>query len=136
MTSPSRVWISPHDDGPVPARALILVGLIEQRVAQKMMGVQHERRLTVEIGHDDPLLAGSVDPLKERIVRRRIEYRQEASAARKRQADNALRVHRLSLVGNRQVVEIEKVLDSGRFQLTDVAAAGSGTRDQGRTSRS
>src|ERR1700730_7268232 len=59
----------PHDDRPVPARALILIGLIEQRVAQKMMGVQHERRLTVEIGHDDPLLAGSVDPLKERIVR-------------------------------------------------------------------
>jgi hypothetical protein len=59
----------PHHDRPVPARALLLVGPIEQRVTQEMMGVQHERGLTTHIGHDDPLLAGSVDSLKERIVR-------------------------------------------------------------------
>jgi hypothetical protein len=58
----------PYDDRPVPARAVVLVGLIEQRVTQEMVGVQHERRLTIEIGYDDPLLAGGVDPLKERIV--------------------------------------------------------------------
>ena len=32
-----------------------------------MMGVQHERGLTVQIGNDDPLLTGRVDSLKERI---------------------------------------------------------------------
>ena len=37
----------------------------------------------------------------------------------------------LALFGNRQVVEVEKVLHSGRFQLTDVATIGSGARNQG-----
>ena len=32
------------------------------------MEVQHERGLTVQIGNDNPLLAGDVYPLKERIV--------------------------------------------------------------------
>jgi hypothetical protein len=45
--------------------------------------------------------------------------------------NNALRVYWLTLFGNRQVVEIEKVLHSSRFQLTDVATAGSGARNQG-----
>ncbi len=58
----------PYDDRPVPARAPILVELIEQRVTQEVMGVQHERWLTPGVGHDDPLFARSVDPLKERIV--------------------------------------------------------------------
>jgi hypothetical protein len=58
----------PYYDRPVPACSLNGFGLIEQRVAQEMMGVQHIRRLTSEISHDDPLLAGGVDPLKERII--------------------------------------------------------------------
>src|SRR5262245_47723668 len=36
----------PYDDRPVPAPAPILVELLEQRVTQEMMGVQHERGLT------------------------------------------------------------------------------------------
>src|SRR5260370_25085943 len=60
-----------------------------------------------------------------------MECWQDASAARKRQANNALRVYGLALFGNRQVVEVEKVLHSGRFQLTDVATIGSGARNQG-----
>ncbi len=68
-----RLHIS-DDDRPVPACTLNRFGLIEQRVTQEMMGVQHKRRLTSEISHDDPLLAGGVDPLKERIVWRRIEW--------------------------------------------------------------
>src|SRR5260370_25391361 len=60
-----------------------------------------------------------------------MECWQDASAARKRQANNALRVYGLALFGNRQVVEVEKVLHSGRFQLTDVATADSGARNQG-----
>src|SRR5262249_10961709 len=56
----------PYDDRPVPAPAPILVELLEQRVTQEMVGVQHERRLTPEIGHDDPLFARGVDPLQER----------------------------------------------------------------------
>jgi hypothetical protein len=58
----------PYYDWPVPACSLNGFGLIEQRVKQEMMGVQHKRRLTSEISHDDPLLAGGVDPLKERII--------------------------------------------------------------------
>ena len=76
-------------------------------------------------------LAGGVDLLKERIVWRRIERWQNASAACKRQADNALRVDGLALFRHRQVVEIEKVLHSGRFKPTDVAPTGSGARNQG-----
>ena len=49
----------------------------------------------------------------------------------KREANNAFRVYWLALFGNRLVVEIEKVLHSSRFQLTDVATAGSGARNQG-----
>jgi hypothetical protein len=37
----------------------------------------------------------------------------------------------LTLFGNPQVVEVEKVLHSGRLQLADVATADSGSRNQG-----
>src|SRR5260370_3499684 len=60
-----------------------------------------------------------------------MECWQDASAARKRQANNAWRVYGLTLFGNQQVVEVETVLHSGRFQLTDVATADSGARNQG-----
>src|SRR6476660_5242651 len=53
------------------------------------------------------------------------------SAARKRQANNALRVYGLALFGHWQVVEVEKVLYSSRFELADVATGGSGARNQG-----
>src|SRR5262249_56182853 len=76
-----------------PPAAPILVALLDQRVTQEMMRVQHERRLPPEIGHDDPFFARGVDPLKERIVGRRFEGREDASAARQRQANDALRVH-------------------------------------------
>src|ERR1700730_2485398 len=60
-----------------------------------------------------------------------MEWWQDASAACKRQADDALRVYGLALFGNRQVVEVEEILHSGRFQLADVATIGSGARNQG-----
>jgi hypothetical protein len=47
------------------------------------------------------------------------------SQRRKRQANN------VALFGNRQVVEVEKVLHSSRFELTDVATVGSGAPNQG-----
>ena len=61
-----------YNERPVPTRALRFLRLFEQGIPQEMMGIQHERRLTCHIRHNDPLLAGCVDLLEEGILGRRI----------------------------------------------------------------
>ena len=108
------------DDRPVPIGGGIAVELVEQRVAQEMMGIEHEHRLAGWIGDDYPSHARRIDLAQERIIGDAVEFRQHAALIGERQAQDALGVDLLALVADGDVVEIEEVLRAGRFQLADL----------------
>jgi len=113
-----------HNDWPMPIVVGIDVELIEQRVTEELMGIQHKDRLAGEVGDDDPFLARGVDLPEESIIRRTFEMWQHAAIVRLRQADDALRVHHLALVHDQHIVEIEKIAGADRLQFSNIAAAG------------
>ena len=95
-----------------------------------MVGVQNKNRLAAWIGHDDPFHARGINPPQEWVIGRTIEFRQQASALCQRQADDALRMHRLAFFRDRHVVEVEKISGTDGFQPPDIAAAGGAAQHQ------
>ena len=112
------------DDRPVPVRSGIALELVEQCIAKKMMRIQHKNRLAARIGHDNPFHARGINSPEEWIRGRGIEFRQHASAVFQRQADDALRMHRLAFFADRDVIEVEEVPGTDSFQPPNIAAAG------------
>ena len=111
-----------YNDRAMPVGLQIYKYFIEERVAQKVMRIQHQTWLSRGIDNDDPLLAGDMQLQQKWIIWRAFKLRQHWSFVFNRKNDDAARIDWLPLIQHRDIVEVEKVQRADSLQFSYVRA--------------
>jgi hypothetical protein len=111
-----------YNDRAMPVGLQIYKYFIEERVAQKVMRIQHQTWLSRGIDNDDPLLAGGMQLPQKWIVWRAFKFRQHWALVFNGKSDDIARIDWLSLIQHCDIVEVEKVQRADSLQFSHVRA--------------
>src|SRR5438034_8993224 len=109
-----------YNDRAMPVGLQTYKYIVEERIAQKVMRIQHQTWLSRGIDNDDPLLAGGMQLRQKWDIWRVFKFRQHRAFAFNGKSDDAARIDWFPLIQHRDIVQVETAQRADSLQFSHV----------------